>query len=76
MSLLRPKTDRKLDRRTFPEYHTLECVAYERGHGITWCRHICKPIGDLGECGRLAPHAITSKTQAAIAAYNAAHGEE
>ncbi len=75
MSLLRPKHDRK-PKRGIPEYRTLGCVAYERGHQITWCRLICKPIGNMGACGRLAPHAMIGRTQAAIAAYNADKEEE
>ena len=54
-----------------PEYRTLACPRY--GHRITWCRQICTPIGTMGDCGRLAPHAMVGKTQAAIAAYNEAH---
>lgn len=75
MSLLRSKRDRKPKRR-LPDYRTLGCVAYERGHRITWCRFICAPIGDMGACGRLAPHSIIGKTQAAIAAYKAAREED
>ena len=76
MSLLRPKHEREPQRRGLPEYRTLQCVAYERGHGISWCRNICTPIGDRGDCGRLAPHSIIGKTQAALAAYKAANPEE
>ncbi len=75
MSLLRSKHDRKPKRRV-PEYCTLGCVAYERGHQITWCRLICTPIGNMGACGRLAPHSMIGRTQAAIAAYKAAKEEE
>lgn len=76
LSLLRSKHERKTLRRSPPEYRTLECVAYERGHGITWCRYICTPIGNKGACGRLAPHSIIGKTQAALAAYKAARSED
>ncbi|MCU0305969.1 MAG: hypothetical protein MUC56_18090 [Thermoanaerobaculales bacterium] len=69
MALLRPKNQRNRSGRPLPQYLTLACPRY--GHRITWCRQICTPIGLRGECGRLAPHAMTSKTQAAIAAYNA-----
>ncbi len=71
MSILQPKSDRDLSRRGLPEYRTLTCPRY--GHRITWCRQICTPTGTLGDCGRLAPHAMIGKTQAAIAAYNEAH---
>jgi hypothetical protein len=74
MPLLHPKTRRRRRGRRLPEYRTLGCKAYERGHRITWCRFICTPVGDRGACGRLAPHAMVGRTQAAIAAYKAAHG--
>lgn len=76
LSLLRSKHERAPLRRGLPEFRTKQCVAYERGHGITWCRFICTPIGDRGDCGRLAPHSIVGKTQAAIAAYKSADSEE
>lgn len=76
MSLLRPKHERNPRWRRLPEYRTLGCTAYERGHRITWCRLICEPIGNMGPCGRLAPHSITGLTQAAIASYKAAHADE
>ncbi len=67
MSLLRPKGQRNRSDRRLPEYLTIACPRY--GHRITWCRQICTPNGDRGDCGRLAPHAMIGKTQAAIAAY-------
>lgn len=67
MSLLRPKSLRGRPGRGLPEYRTLACPRY--GHRITWCRQICTPIAGKGDCGRLAPHAMIGKTQAAIAAY-------
>lgn len=71
MPILHPKHERDRSRPGFPEYRTLACPRY--GHRVTWCRQICTPIGTLGDCGRLAPHAMVGKTQAAIAAYNEAH---
>ncbi len=71
MPLLRPKNERNRRDRALPEYRTLGCKAYERGHRVTWCRYICTPIGDIGACGRLAPHAMVGRTQAAIAAFKA-----
>jgi hypothetical protein len=68
MPLLHPKQDRNPSGRRLPEFLTLACPRY--GHRITWCRQICTPIGNKGDCGRLAPHAMIGKTQAAIAAYN------
>ena len=74
MSLLKPKHLRNLSGRDLPEFRTLDCPSY--GHRITWCRQICTPIGNKGECGRLAPHAMVGKTQAAIAAFNAARASD
>jgi hypothetical protein len=71
MPILNPKHDRDLSRPGLPEYRTLACPRY--GHRVTWCRQICTPIDSMGDCGRLAPHAMVGKTQAAIAAYNEAH---
>jgi len=68
MSLLRPKSERGRPGRRLPEHLTLSCPRY--GHRITWCRLMCTPIAGKGDCGRLAPHAMIGKTQAAIAAYN------
>lgn len=31
-----------------------------------WCFSICTPAGGLGDCGRLAPHALLGRTQEAI----------
>jgi hypothetical protein len=72
MPLLRPEGHRNRSDRPLPEFLTITCPKY--GHRITWCRQICTPIGNKGDCGRLAPHAMVGKTQAAIAAYNEAHG--
>jgi hypothetical protein len=34
---------------------------------------LCTPIAGKGDCGRPAPHAMVGRTQAAIAAFKAAH---
>ncbi|MGE5235643.1 MAG: hypothetical protein ACM3O7_04760 [Acidobacteriota bacterium] len=39
------------------------------GHQVGWCRGLCVPIGGVGTCGRVAAHALTGRTQAAIAAW-------
>jgi len=31
-----------------------------------WCYGFCKPVNGVGDCGRLAPHVITSRIQKAI----------
>ncbi len=70
MPILHRDRDRSLSRTTLPEYRTLACPRY--GHRVTWCRQICTPTGAMGDCGRLAPHAMVGRTQAAIAAFNEA----
>jgi len=76
MPLLKPRDQRNPKNRTLPPYRTLGCAVYERGHRVTWCRFLCTPVGDKGACGRLAPHSIVGKTQAAIASYKAAHSAD
>lgn len=65
MPLLRPKSERR--NKGLPPYRTIQCPM--NGHQISWCMGLCKPIGKLGHCGRLAPHAMIGRTQAAIMAY-------
>jgi hypothetical protein len=65
MSLLRPKAERKGTRVALRAYTTLLCPF--NGHQVSWCRGLCEPINDHGHCGRLAPHLMTDRTQAAIA---------
>ena len=72
MALLRPKHLRNPSGKPLPPYRTLLCPKY--GGRNTWCRQLCTPIGNMGDCGRLAPHAMVGKTQAAIAAFKQARG--
>ena len=69
MALLRPKDERKGSRVALRAYTTLRCPF--NGHQVSWCRGLCEPIDDHGHCGRLAPHLMTDRTQAAIATYRA-----
>jgi hypothetical protein len=39
------------------------------GHQVSFCRALCEPLDGYGHCGRLAPHAMIGRTQAAIAGY-------
>jgi hypothetical protein len=39
------------------------------GHQVSWCRGLCTPTDGHGMCGRLAPHAMVGRTQAAIIRY-------
>ncbi len=32
----------------------------------SWCFHLCDPVGGLGFCGRIAPHALTGRTLRAL----------
>ena len=65
MALLRPRSERK--RIAFRSYTTIECPY--NGHQVSFCRGLCEPIEGHGHCGRLAPHAMIGRTQAAIASY-------
>ncbi len=63
MPLLSPR-DRSARTRLRP-YTVLRCPL--NGHQVSWCRGLCTPVAGYGHCGRLAPHAMTDRTQAAIA---------
>ena len=67
MALLRPRGDRK--RISFRSYTTIQCPY--NGHQVSFCRGLCEPINGKGHCGRIAPHAMIGRTQAAIASYQA-----
>lgn len=73
MALLRPRDERP-DFSTRRRIHTVvRCPL--NGHQVGACRGLCEPSpeGD-GLCGRLAPHALIGRTQAAIAAHNEQKG--
>lgn len=56
-----------------PPYRTTRCRATR---GLTkWCFALCEPVGGYGLCGRMAPHAVTGRTQRAIARYLAEKAE-
>ncbi len=57
---------RKRPRRLRP-FMTLSCPMTRQK--ATWCRMLCEPIDARGTCGRLAPHAMKSARQEAIAAH-------
>jgi len=75
MSLLKPREE-TLDARPLPPFTVLRCP--HNGLQVSWCRGFCTPTGGIGTCGRVAPHAMTDRTQAAIAAQvsrDSSHGE-
>jgi len=39
-----------------------------------WCFQICEPKDGNGQCGRVAPHALIGRTQAAILSHKASQG--
>ena len=50
-----------------PEFRTVRCKATK---GLTkWCYAMCQPVNGYGLCGRPAAHAVTGRTQRAIAKY-------
>jgi hypothetical protein len=65
MPLLKPKSERR--RTPFRSYTVIECPY--NGHQVSFCRGLCTPYEGYGHCGRLAPHAMIGRTQAAIASY-------
>ena len=65
MALLRPKQDRK--KTTFRSYTIIECPY--NGYQVSFCRGLCEPVEGRGHCGRLAPHAMIGRHQAAIMSY-------
>jgi hypothetical protein len=67
MSLLRPKDQRRRGLSVLRPYTILECPF--NGHQVSWCRGLCDPIDGHGFCGRIAPHTLIGRTQAAIASY-------
>ena len=67
MALLRPRHQRK--RTKLRAYTTITCP--HNGHQVGWCRSLCEPIDGHGDCGRVAPHSLVGRTQAAIAGYKA-----
>ena len=69
MALLRPRSERK--RTAFRSYTIIECPY--NGHQVSFCRGLCEPVKGKGHCGRLAPHAMIGRTQAAIASYTNRH---
>jgi len=52
-------------RRNLPAYRTLGCP-HSKDRTL-WCHRVCKPRNGIGTCGRLAPHAMKSRLQRAIA---------
>ena len=65
MALLRPKSERR--NRGFVAERMPTCPL--NGHQVSWCRMLCQPVDGHGQCGRLAPHAMIGRTQAAIRAF-------
>lgn len=63
MGLLRPKSQRKTKR--LPEYRFLTCPM--NGHQVCFCRGLCEPVDNRGQCGRFIPQGLVGRTQAAIA---------
>ena len=68
MPLLRPRKPAGA-RGRFRAFTVILCPL--NGHQVSWCRGLCTPVDGLGVCGRLAPHAMVGRTQAAIAAFKA-----
>jgi hypothetical protein len=46
-----------------PDFHVGCPLTHNRS---SWCNRFCVPVGGLGACGRIAPHALRGRTQRAI----------
>ena len=51
-------------RRPVPEYTSRGCPL-TKSHTAR-CHRVCTPVGGIGFCGRIAPHALLGRTQQAI----------
>jgi len=60
----------KRERKRVPEYTCLGCPL-TKSHSL-WCHGLCVPKEGIGECGRVAPHSVTGRTQQAILRYKLA----
>jgi hypothetical protein len=60
----------KREKTRVPEYTCLGCPL-TKSHSL-WCHRLCVPKNGVGYCGRVAPHAVTSRTQEAILRFKAA----
>ena len=69
VSLLHRKRLGRLSRNRLRQSTVLRCPF--NGHQVSWCRHLCEPVGGVGACGRPATHGMKGKTQIAIARYKA-----
>ncbi len=67
MALLRPKSQRG---KTSLRAYTIITCPYN-GHQVSMCRGLCEPDGEYGHCGRIAPHKMIGRHQAAIMNYKA-----
>ncbi|MEW6337279.1 MAG: hypothetical protein ACOY3Y_13170 [Acidobacteriota bacterium] len=66
MPLLKPLPERN-ERPPLKPNGAISCPY--NGHQVGWCRGLCQPLQGLGACGRVAPHALVSRIQEAIAHY-------
>jgi hypothetical protein len=60
----------KREKKGVPEYTCLGCPL-TKSHSL-WCHRLCVPKDGVGYCGRVAPHAVTGRTQEAILRFKVA----
>ncbi len=71
-----PRDQRKpMGERHMPAYTVLPCRAGGR-HQVGWCFRMCEPVGGIGLCGRIAPHAIKGQAIQAMERYYEKKREE
>ncbi|MBF0103801.1 MAG: hypothetical protein HQM16_00610 [Deltaproteobacteria bacterium] len=48
--------------------HLIGCIKTKSR--TPWCRGECKPVNNIGECGRIAPYKLEGRTVQAIKEFN------
>ncbi len=66
MSLLQKKSPN----RPLPHFTFLGCPMTK--NKTPWCFRMCAPQNGIGQCGRIAAHSLSGRTQEAIRSYNEA----
>ena len=59
---------RKRKRKGLSEYTVRGCPCTK--NYSQWCYSLCEPVNGKGFCGRIAPHALTSRIQEGIRKHN------
>ncbi|MFH2202697.1 MAG: hypothetical protein ABIJ96_06260 [Elusimicrobiota bacterium] len=63
---------KKRRKKPLPKYTYLGCPLTK--NLSPWCYSLCAPVEGLGDCGRLAPHALKSRIREGIRRYKERNG--